>query len=193
MENEKWKVPEFAELIGCSQKTVYALIKRKQLNAVNEMRNGRKQAFISASNEQIEELKKAYGNLQPKEVDCKETFTNEDYIEGEIVDTSNQKTDFINQLILLSNAYNEKIDNVHSELMKHYEQHYEEMLKKDKQILLLESSENRTKQDILETQAENKTLKLQLEKLKITLIILITITITVSLPVMYILLKHFIH
>ena len=191
MENEKWKVPEFAELIGCSQKTVYALIKRKQLNAVNEMRNGRKQAYISASNEQIEELKKAYGNLQQKEVDCKETFTNEDYIEGEIIDTSNQKTDFINQIILLSNSYNEKLDNVHSELIKHYEQYYEEMLEKDKKILLLESSENHTKQDILETQAENKTLKLQNKRYFITVIILIVMLIITSLPLLYLVAKHF--
>ena len=191
MENGKWKVPEFAELIGCSQKTVYALIKRKQLNAVNEMRNGRKQAYISASNEQIEELKKAYGNLQQKEVDCKETFTNEDYIEGEIIDTSNQKTDFINQIILLSNSYNEKLDNVHSELIKHYEQYYEEMLEKDKKILLLESSENHTKQDILETQAENKTLKLQNKRYFITVIILIVMLIITSLPLLYLVAKHF--
>ena len=191
MENEKWKVPEFAELIGCSQKTVYALIKRKQLNAVNEMRNGRKQAFISASNEQIEELKKAYGNLQQKEVDCKETFTNEDYIEGEIIDTPNQKENLIDKLILLSNSYNEKLESVHSELMKHYEQHYEEMLEKDKKILLLESSENHTKQDILETQAENKTLKLQMNKLKITVITLIVMLIITSLPLLYLVAKHF--
>lgn len=57
MEN-KYKVSDFASLIGCSQKTVYKMIERGEVITVNELVNGRKVAFILTNNRQIEEIKK---------------------------------------------------------------------------------------------------------------------------------------
>ena len=122
MENEKWKVFDFSELIGCSQKTVYALIKRGEVKAVNETIRGRKMTFVIASNEQIEEFKKLYGKDTVNELECNENVTNENYIDGEIVDTPSQTEKILDKFLELQNTFNAQLGSVNEELMKYKSQ-----------------------------------------------------------------------
>lgn len=122
MENEKLKVSDFSELIGCSQKTVYALIKRGEVKAVNEVIRGRKMTFVIATNEQIEEFKKLYGKETVNELDCNENVTNENYIDGEIVSTPDKMENILDKFIELQNTFNAQLLNVNEELVKYKSQ-----------------------------------------------------------------------
>ena len=117
MEN-KYKVSDFASLIGCSQKTIYKMIERGELITVNEPVNGRKTTFISSNNKQIQELQKIYGNLPVNEGECKETLQNDESnlltINGENIDLS---ANFIDKMIKLNDQYNERLMKVTEELI----------------------------------------------------------------------------
>ena len=59
-QTEKYKVADFSKIIGCSQKTVYALIRRNEVKTTSEKVRGRRTTFIVASNNDIEQTKKTY-------------------------------------------------------------------------------------------------------------------------------------
>ena len=58
----KYIVKEFAEIINCSIKTVYALIKRKDVHSVTERIRGRKIMFVIANSTEIERLRRLYAH-----------------------------------------------------------------------------------------------------------------------------------
>lgn len=179
MENEKWKVSDFSELVGCSQKTVYALIKRGELKTVNEVIRGRKMTFVIASNEQIEEFKKLYGKDMVNESNCKETVTEENYIEGEIVSTSDKTENILDKFIELQNTFNAQLMNVNEELVKY-----------KSQVPLLSYKADREGMYINEINQ----LKKDNEGYKRKLTILLTFTITlITILFLYASYKYFIH
>lgn len=58
--NQKYKVSEFAKLIGCTQKTIYQLIKRNEVETSIERIKGRPVSFIVASKNKIQEIRQNY-------------------------------------------------------------------------------------------------------------------------------------
>lgn len=74
--DNKFKVSDFAGIIGCSQKTVYRMIERGELITVNEQVNGRKIVFILANNKQIEEIKKNQASFSVNDGNYEESLSN---------------------------------------------------------------------------------------------------------------------
>lgn len=74
--DNKFKVSDFASIIGCSQKTVYRMIERGELITVNEQVNGRKIVFILANNKQIEEIKKNQASFSVNDGNYEESLSN---------------------------------------------------------------------------------------------------------------------
>ena len=94
MENGRFKVADFAALVGCSQKTVYSLIDKGELKTVNEVSKGRKIVLVLANNAEIEEFQKIYGKNTVNEVNCKENVIQDRVIESEIVDYNTSTPNF---------------------------------------------------------------------------------------------------
>lgn len=55
---KKFKVAEFAALLGIVPKTVYKMIERNEIITVSERVNNRQTTLVVTSDEQIQELKK---------------------------------------------------------------------------------------------------------------------------------------
>lgn len=151
MEREKFKVADFAALIGCSQKTVYSLIAKGELKAVNETSKGRKIVLVLATDAEIHELQKIYGKNLVNEVNCKENETQ--YIESESknIDFSVNTPTFFEKVIELQNTFNEQIMKYNDELIEY-----------KSRIPLLEDKAGREGlylQQIKDIEAENTTLK----------------------------------
>ena len=90
--------------------------------------------------------------------------------------------EFNNQLIELNTVHNQQINTLNNEIINYKSQN-----------LLLEDLSKREKQNMFEIQAENKTLKMVNKRLLIALIITLMLFVLLCTPLIYYLLKHFIH
>ena len=171
MESEKFKVADFAAIIGCSQKTVYTLIDKKELKTVNETSKGRKIVLVLATDAEIKELQKIYGKNLVNEVNCKENETQYTETESKNLNYSIETPTFFEKVIELQNTFNEQIMKYNDELIKF-----------KSQVPLLEDRQGLYLQQIKDFEAENNTLKKDnniLLKWLITIIILAILIIAV--------------
>lgn len=157
------KVADFAELVGCTPKTVYKMIERGELITGSERVNNRETTVIITSDAQIEDLQIQLGKLPVNVGECNETVTvNEG---NEPVKNSNDNvydSVIVDKVIDLSREYINRLTTVNEELVNYKSQ---VLLLEDKQKTEKENL-TRWQQDFYEKDAELKTLK----KSKLTVI-----------------------
>ena len=153
MENEKFKIADFSELIGTSPKTVYNLIKSGELLSEIEVQRGRKITLVLSNNTQIEDLQKRYGKDTSKKFQYYENETkitdNENIIsvnEKQTVSKNNNSgavkqidNEILNTVIEYSKTYNDKLMNYSEQILNIQR----ELMNEKARIPLLEDKANR--------------------------------------------------
>lgn len=123
MEKRKFKIAEFATLIGTSPKTIYNLIKSNELLSEIEIQRGRKITLVLSDNKQIDELIKRYGKSNSMKFQYYENETKFTESENTITDNENDNVlrssnnsdltqinnEILNTVIEYSKTYNEKL------------------------------------------------------------------------------------
>ena len=131
---KRFKISEFAELVGASQKAIYSRINNagklpdnEKLKTVNEYDRGREIAFIYTNDEQIRLYQNIFGKLPVNEVYCEDILTDNEvnYRVNEIQEpaksgySANDMKEVIEQIITLNNNYNERLMSVNEELVNY--------------------------------------------------------------------------
>lgn len=168
---KRFKVSEFADLIGCTPKTVYKMIERNELVTVSERVNNRETTLIIINDKQIEDFKNQFGKLPVNEGNCEDILT---YSEGnEPVKNNNNNinnSEIIDKVIDLSREYINRLSSVNEELVTY-----------KSQVLLLEDKQKTEKESLERWQNEyySKDAELKsLQKSKLTVIVgLITLSV----------------
>ena len=155
---KKIKVADFAELVGCTPKTVYKMIERGELITGSERVNNRETTVIITSDAQIEDLQIQLGKLPVNVGECNETVTvNEG---NEPVKNSNDNvydSVIVDKVIDLSREYINRLTTVNEELVNY-----------KSQVLLLEDKQKTEKEALEHWQNEYFQQKTELEQLKNT-------------------------
>lgn len=144
---KKFKVADFAALLGIAPKTVYKMIERNEILTDTERVNNRNTTVIITSDEQIAELQKIYSKLPVNEGNYYENVTvnNHSVNEAEnhnMVNSNNSNTfdtDVINRIITLNEGYTEQLKEVTERLLTAND----ELVKVKSQQLLLEDKAGR--------------------------------------------------
>lgn len=182
MEKIKLKVAEFAEVIGCTPKSVYKYIDNEQLNTVDEIVNGRKITFVLTDENQINEYRSKYSKAPVRNPVYEDILTTQEseYTPYTIESQQNKEdlSDIIDRIITLNNGYNEKLSSLN-----------ERLITAESKQLLLEDKANREGlylKEINELKAENNSIK----KGYITVIIVCCIIITALTIFLFYKLSH---
>ena len=194
MNKKEYRIADLSVILGISEVAIRKKVKdglyKQRYEVVTKLFNNKQTAFILLSDVELEEEKRIASANKNKFYGQKVEHNVED---NEIIEVEpeNIQSETIseNSYITFTKLYIDKLDNVYQTVIEGNKQ----LAEKDKQIYLLEDLSKREKQDMFELQAANKTLSMKVKRYEITLIILITVVALTSLPVMYILLKHFIH
>lgn len=112
------KVADFAELVGCTPKTVYKMIERGELITGSERVNNRETTVIITSDAQIEDLQIQLGKLPVNVGECNENVTVNDG--NEPVKSSQNGTlnsDVIDKVVELAKEYSNQLKTVNEELV----------------------------------------------------------------------------
>lgn len=117
--NKKLKVIDFSTIVGCSQKTVYRMIKKGELLTVNEMVNGRKVAFIITNDKQIEEIKKNQAPFTVNEGNYEESLSNAQNDKAQNAEILNI---YAEKLLEINKVNNEQLMNLTNELITYKSQ-----------------------------------------------------------------------
>jgi len=166
---KKFKVSEFASLVGCSQKTVYRMIERGELITSNELSNGRKIVFIFANNKQIEEIKKNQVSNSDNDSQYEENLRENDMSKGQnkVVTSS-----LVDKIIELSKDFNDRLITINEELVTY-----------KSRVPLLEDKANREGlylQEINQLKTDNDTLTKLKNKVVVTLISVIFLSLIIA-------------
>lgn len=115
---KKFKVSDFAEIVGCTPKTVYKMIERNELKTVSEKVNNRETTVIVATDEQIKDLQGQFGKLPVNESECNENVTdNEGNEPVKNNDNLNVNSEIVDKVIDLSREYTDRLTLVNEELV----------------------------------------------------------------------------
>ena len=115
---KKFKVSDFAEIVGCTPKTVYKMIERNELKTVSEKVNNRETTVIVATDEQIRNLQGQFGKLLVNERECNENVTdNEGNEPVKNNDSLNVNSEIVDKVIDLSREYTDRLALVNEELV----------------------------------------------------------------------------
>ena len=200
MSMKKYRISQLAEILQVTEPAIRKKIKtegntklyRNRFEVVSEFVDSKQVSFILMSDADLEEeIQLTQRNKNKFSQQNGIPYHNKNVEDTEYIDVSPEKVEnetvLENQYITFTKLYIEKLENAYQTVIEGNKQ----LAEKDKQIYLLEDLSKREKQDIFELRAVNKTLELRLEKLKIILVILITTMIISSIPIGYILVKHF--
>lgn len=179
-----YSVKELSIILGCSPTAVNKKIKQVDDNPEIRLYKNRYEVVINEGktvilldDEELEKEKelskgfnKVINNGYNDNTNVVETVENS-YIQAE---TQQIKDNSIDKILEFSNGYLNRYETLQREF-------YEEMRNKDKQILLLTTSENQKQSEYIETQAKNKTLETQNKRLMLYLTVVTTLFITVVL------------
>lgn len=193
MNKKEYRIADLSVILGISEVAIRKKVKdglyKQRYEVVTKLFNNKQTAFILLSDVELEEEKKIASANKNKFYGQKVEHNVED---NDFIEVEPEKEQFNNNsqddFKEFTKLYLSKIDNLYQSLYTTQQ----ETLQKDKQIYLLETSESRIKSDILEVQAENKTLKLQNKRYLIALIISLCLCTMLCMPLFYILLKRFI-
>ena len=167
---KRFKVSDFAELIGCTPKTVYKMIERDELITVTEKVNNRETTFIAETDAKIAELQRQFGKLPVNEAQCNEIVT-ESY--GNEPVKSTNSNELIEKVIEITRDYTEQLRSYNDELITYKSQ---VLLLEDKQKAEQQSLEH-WQQEYYQKDSELKTV----QKGKVTVIVSLVIVIVVLL------------
>lgn len=155
---KKFKVSDFAEIVGCTPKTVYKMIERNELKTVSEKVNNRETTVIVATDEQIKDLQGQFGKLPVNESECNENVT---YNEGNEPVKNNDNhvkvNEVIDKVMEMAREYSNELRTVNEELVTY-----------KTQALLLEDKQRTEKEALEHWQNEYFQQKTELEQLKST-------------------------
>ena len=170
MEKKKYKIAELANILDVSvpaiRKKVTIEGNKKRYKKHFEVINEDDTMFILLDDIELEREKElAFKNKNKFSVKKTLSETQEETFEDNtIIDVTPEKQSnlefYVDKLETFTKRYIDDMQNVNDTLRETYK----EMAEKDKQILLLEDFENRTKQDMLELQANNKTLQTKIKR-----------------------------
>lgn len=154
--NKKYRVSEFAELIGTSAKTVYKMEERNELKTDTERINGREVKVIIASDEEIEKFRgnNSFNGVINRNYEDILTDTNHSQNSNSDVSVS----EMFDKFIEISNNYNEQIKTLN-----------EELIDSKSKLLLLEDKagrENEFFKEISELKTVNEQLQNRNEQLR---------------------------
>ena len=125
------KVADFAELVGCTPKTVYKMIERGELITGSERVNNRETTVIITSDKQIEDLQTQLGKLPVTNGECNENVTVNDGNEPVKNNNDNIKVnEVIDKVVELAKEYSNQLKTVNEELVTYKAQ---ALLLEDKQ------------------------------------------------------------
>ena len=172
MEKKKYKIAELANILGVSEPAVRKKVTsdglEKRYKKLYEVIVEDDTMFILLDDIELEKEKElAFKNKNKfsSKDSVREPYTqtveNVDYIE--VTPEIQQNNEFSqNHFVEFTKRYIDRLENLYSTL----DEIRRDTVEKDKQILLLEDFKNRDKQDIIELQANNKTLSEKLEAQK---------------------------
>lgn len=173
---KEYSLQELASILGCSRTAIAKKIKSVGDNTnIKRYKNrydvvmidGKMHIILDESElEQEKRLSKGFNNVMDEGYN---TVENDNIIDIEPVKEEKTKTNVIE----FTERYIEKFTTLQVEM-------YNELKKRDQQVLLLEKSENSKQYEIFQIQAENKTLQLRNNVLKTFLVVVVTLLIMVS-------------
>lgn len=173
---KKFKVSDFADLVGCTPKTVYKMIERNELFTVTEKVNHRETTLISANEARIKELQVQFGKITVSEQNCNEFVT---YIEGNEPVKNTNTNEIIEKVIDITREYTEQIKTYNDELITY-----------KSQVLLLEDKQKTEKaslehwqQEYYQKDTELKTVQKSKTMIIISLVIVIVVLLLLLLTV----------
>lgn len=174
---KEYSLQELANILGCSRTAITKKIKSAGDNTNIKrykdrydivMIEGKMHVVLDeAELEQEKKLSKGFNNVSDEGYN---TVESDSIIDVEPVKEEKTKTDIIE----FTECYIERFTTLQETM-------YNELSKRDKQVLLLEKSENTTKYELFKVQSENKTLKEKSNVLLTVALIFITLFITVSI------------
>lgn len=176
-EKKEYSVKELASILGCSITAVQKKIKtdennpeikryKKRYNVV--IKDGKTVILLSdAELEEEKRLGKGYNNVVRNVAEDTENVIDVDYT----AESQENKEDVVDKIIDFTNSYIER----YTTLQKTY---YDELQQKDKQILLLTTSENNKQSEYLEAQVKAKELEKRNRLLTLYLTFVATLLLT---------------
>ena len=176
-ERKSYSVKELASILGCSVTAVQKKITQDENNP--EIRRYKKRfdvvikdgkTVILLSDSDIEEEKRLSRGFNNVNITDNTTSENVIDIETEPQKQANQEV-IIDKILNFTNSYIERFDT----LQKTY---YNDLMQRDKQILLLTTSENNRQSEYLEAQAKAKELEKKNKRLLTYLLVVTTLFIT---------------
>lgn len=181
---KKFKVAEFAALLGIVPKTVYKMIERNEIITVSERVNNRQTTLVVTSDEQIQELKKTYSKEQVNNGNCYENVTennqlftaNEHVYDLKPIQYADFANEVIDRIITLNDGYNEQLNSYNDRLQRVNE----ELITTKSKMLLLEDKAGREGlyiNEMNELKRDNNRLKKFLY-LALTVIVFMLISVT---------------
>lgn len=143
----KYKVADFAALLGVAAKTVYKMIEREEIMTVTEKVNNRATTLVVTTDEQTEELRRNYSKEQVRAGNYYENVTDNNHsitdVESyEVVKTNNDNSfasEVIDRIIAINDGYNEQL----REYNERFKQVNEELVQEKSKVLLLEDKAGR--------------------------------------------------
>ena len=172
---KEYTIKELQEIFGCSRTAIIKKIKTVGDNTELKRYKGRYevtqkdgQIAIIFDDWELEEEKRLSKGMGSVSNNGDNTAQNDDIIDIEPNFTEPKQ----NEIISLTERYIERFTTLQETM-------YNELRERDKQILLLTTSENSKQQEYLRTVAENKTLKIRNTIYKVLLGIMITVLLCV--------------
>ena len=173
---KEYTIKELQEIFGCSRTAIIKKIKQTGDSTDSKRYKGRYevtqkdgQIAIVFDDWELEEEKRLSKGMGSVSNNGDSTATNADIIDVEPNVTEVKQTD----LMEFTNRYIERFTTLQETM-------YNELRERDKQILLLTTSENSKQEEYLKTSAENKMLKKRNTILLVALGVIITLLICVS-------------
>ena len=183
---QKYSIKELAEILGCSITAVQKKIVVVENNPV--IRRYKKRydvvieygkSYILLEDEELEEekrLSKGFKNVSKNVNETPEKVIDVDYSS----ETTMNKDDYVDKVLEFTERYIERYET----LQKTY---YNELQQKDKQILLLTTSENNKQEEYLAAKAKT----IELEKRNRSLLLCLTFISTLFITLLIVIFKQF--
>ena len=147
---KRYRVTEFATLIGCGAKTVYRLKDNGKIKSDKEIVNGREIDVIVATDEEIEKLQniymkktdnvgKYYDNVTDNDINYQDNISHNQNNVGNRLTQS----DIVEKIMSFSSGINEQIIEMNEVHNKELKQLHEELIQYKSRLPLLEDKANR--------------------------------------------------
>lgn len=147
---KRYRVTEFATLIGCGAKTVYRLKDNGKIKSDKEIVNGREIDVIVATDEEIEKLQniymkktdnvgKYYDNVTDNDINYQDNISHSQNNVGNGLTQS----DIVEKIMSFSSGINEQIIEMNDAHNKELKQLHEELIQYKSRLPLLEDKANR--------------------------------------------------